>query len=264
MTGKVSLIGAGPGDPELLTLKALRAIERADLVLYDELVSAEIVARIPPGATAVRVGKRAGRATVEQEEIHRRMIAAARRGWEVVRLKGGDPSVFARSGEEIEALRRAGIEFEIVPGVTAACAAAAAAKIPLTDRRFASKLVFLTGHRAGDASLNAWRAAAEEEATLVVYMPGRDYLDFALELLAGGMDEATPLLVVSSASRLEQAVVATTLGDLPDVALPASPSVLLIGAVAACYQEEARQERTTAMPAVAKANVCLSRGVGSE
>lgn len=241
MNGKVYLVGAGPGDPDLMTVKALRALERADLVLYDDLVSEPILGRIPAAARAVNVGKRAGRPGPTQEEINRRMVAAARAGLAVVRLKGGDPLVFGRGGEEIEALRDAGAEFEIVPGVTAALAAAASAKIPLTDRRFASKLVFLTGHRAGEWSLDDWRSAASGESTLVVYMPGENYVDLGAELLAGGLDEDTPVAVVSSASRPSESIRMTTLGNLPDLGRLPSPSVLLIGAVAAFHRWKAAE-----------------------
>ncbi len=242
MNGKVYLVGAGPGDPDLLTLKALRAIENADLVLYDDLVSDEILALVPPSARAASVGKRAGRPAVTQAEIHRRMIEAAREGQAVVRLKGGDPLIFGRAGEEIEALRTAGIDFEIIPGVTAALAAAASARIPLTDRRFASKLIFLSAHRAGEWSLDDWRSAAKGETTIAVYMPGENYLDLAAELLTGGLAEDTPVLVVESASRPAESIRATTLGDLPDSDRLESPAVLLIGAVAGFYDWSAEQE----------------------
>jgi uroporphyrin-III C-methyltransferase len=247
MNGKVYLVGAGPGDPDMLTVKALRLIERAEMVLYDDLVADPILARIPAAALAVPVGKRAGHPGPNQEEINRRMIDAARTGLDVVRLKGGDPLVFGRGGEEIEALREAGIEFEIVPGVTAALAAAAAAKIPLTDRRFASKLVFLTARRAGDWPLDEWRSAAAAESTLVIYMPGEHYVDLAAELLAGGLDEDTPVAVVTSASRPEQSIRTTTLGDLPDLGRLASPSILLIGAVVGFHGWEPVDETSDAL-----------------
>jgi uroporphyrin-III C-methyltransferase len=242
MSGKVHLVGAGPGDPDLLTVKAIRAIGNADLVLYDDLVADEILSLIPSSARAVSVGKRAGRPLVTQPEIHRQMIEAAREGQEVVRLKGGDPLVFGRAGEEIEALRTAGIDFEIVPGVTAALAAAASAGIPLTDRRFTSKLVFLSAHRAGEWSLDDWRSAAEGEATIAVYMPGEHYLDLAAELLAGGLSEDTPVLIVENASRPAESIRATTLGDLPDSGRFESPVILLIGAVAGFHNWPTEEE----------------------
>lgn len=242
MNGKVYLVGAGPGDPDLLTIRATRAIQGADLILYDDLVSDSVRALFPPAAKAVNVGKRAGRPVATQEQIHRRMIAGARDGLEVVRLKSGDPLVFARAGEEIEALRQAGVDFEIIPGVTAAVAAAAAVRIPLTDRRWASKLVFLTAHRAGDLSDDEWRAAASAENTIVVYMPGKHYAELGAELLTGGLAADMPVLAVSNASRAEQSVRSTTLGHLSELGPIESPAVLIIGAVAALAARNAGKE----------------------
>jgi uroporphyrin-III C-methyltransferase len=242
MSGKVHLVGAGPGDPELLTLKALRSIESADLVLYDDLVPDEILSLIPSSVRAERVGERAGRPLVTQAEIHRRMIEAARKGHVVVRLEAGDPLVFARASEEIEALRAAGIDFEIIPGVTMALAAAASARIPLTDGRFASKLVFLSAHRAGEWSLDDWRSAADGETTITVYMPGENYFDLAAELLAGGLSEDTPVLIVENASRPNESIRSTTLGDLPESGRFESPAIFLIGSVAGFYDWSTEEE----------------------
>ena len=173
MKGKVFLVGAGPGDPELLTLKAFRALKTADVVLHDELIGAEILALVPKTAQLRSVGKRCGKKSVRQEEINALLIQFALFGLKVVRLKGGDPLIFGRAGEEIEALRRAGVEVEIVPGVTAALAAAAAVQIPLTHREKASSLVILTGHHSGGRS--DWPSSLSPQATIVVYMPGYDY-----------------------------------------------------------------------------------------
>jgi uroporphyrin-III C-methyltransferase len=247
VSGKVYLVGAGPGDPGLLTQKAVRAIERADLILYDDLVSESIRALFPPGARAVNVGKRAGRPVATQDQIHVRMIDAARDGLEVVRLKSGDPLVFARAAEEIDALRRAGVDFEIVPGVTAAVAAAAAVQIPLTDRRLASKIVFLTAHRAGDWSRDEWRSAASSENTLVVYMPGEHYAELGAELLAGGLAPDTPVVAVSNASRPDQSIRSATLGNLSELGRVPSPAVLIIGAVAAVAARSAEKEALDAV-----------------
>ena len=233
MSGKVYLVGAGPGDPGLLTVKAVRAIKRADLVLHDDLVSDAVRTLFPPTATVVNVGKRAGRPVATQEEIQRRMIGAALDGLEVVRLKAGDPLVFARAGEEIEALRRAGVDLEIIPGVTAAFAAAAAVQIPLTDRRLASKIVFLTAHRVGDWSPQEWRAAASSENTVVVYMPGNHGAELGAQLIAGGLAADTPVVAVSNASQPDQAALSTTLGELSRLGRISSPAVLIVGAVAA-------------------------------
>src|SRR2546422_3943738 len=144
--GKVHLVGAGPGDPDLLTVKALRLLRTADIVFHDDLVSPQILGLIPAGTHVESVGKRCGHTSVTQQQIHSLLINAAREGWEVVRLKSGDPLVFGRAGEEMEALRQAGIDFEVVPGITVAFGAAAQARIPLTDRRLASKIVFLSNH----------------------------------------------------------------------------------------------------------------------
>src|ERR1700691_545676 len=157
MNGKVYLVGAGPGDPDLLTVKALRLLRSADVVLYDDLVAPEILKLIPPSADVRNVGKRSGRKAIRQEEINFLMLTLAASGLQVVRLKSGDPLIFGRAGEEIEALRRANIEYEIVPGVTSALGAAAAAGIPLTHRRAASTVVIAAGQRADEDSASDWK-----------------------------------------------------------------------------------------------------------
>src|ERR1700689_4356543 len=174
MTGKVYLVGAGPGDPELLTVKALRLLRTAEVVLHDDLVSPEILQLISPSAEVQNVGKRCGSKTIQQEEINFLLVARATSGQQVVRLKSGDPLIFGRAGEEIEALRRSNIEYEIVPGVTSALGAAAAAGIPLTHRRASSTIVLTAGHRASADDNLDWSQFAHE-STLVVYMPGSDY-----------------------------------------------------------------------------------------
>ena len=163
--GKVYLVGAGPGDPGLLTVEATRLLTVADVVFHDDLVSQEILKLIPDQVHVENVGKRCGQARITQNQIHSLMINAAREGWTVVRLKSGDPLVFGRAGEEMEALRRAGIEFQIIPGVTAAFAAAAQAAIPLTDRRLASKLVFLSNHECNGKLLFGWNGALSADTT---------------------------------------------------------------------------------------------------
>ena len=221
--GKVYLVGAGPGDPELLTLKAARVLREADVVLHDDLVSAEILALIPRTTTVISVGKRCGAGLVTQEEIHALMISYARSGRTVARLKAGDPMLFGRAGEEIDALRAAGIEFEIVPGVSAAFAAAAALEVSLTDRRKAARVVFSSGHRAV--------GAPQDTATHVVYMPGPDYGPVVNRLLEEGFSTDTPCAVVSAASHAEQSVLRTTLGALPNLGSLPAPSILLVGEV---------------------------------
>ena len=167
LPGKVYLAGAGPGSAKLLTLQALEALRTADVVLHDDLVSEDVLAQVPPRVALFNVGKRCGAKKVTQEEIHRRMISAARNGQTVVRLKGGDPLIFARTRDEIDALREAGVDFEIIPGITAATAAAAVAQIPLTDRKHASKLVLLTNHYGPERDAREWHSGLTDDATLV-------------------------------------------------------------------------------------------------
>lgn len=230
MSGKVYLVGAGPGDPDLLTLKALRVLGLANVVLHDDLVSRDILALVPATSRVESVGKRHGPKAISQATINARMIAEARAGRIVVRLKGGDPLIFGRAAEEIEALRRAAIDFDIVPGVTAAVAAAAAARIPLTDRRQASGLVLLPGHRCADGPEPDWRALVRLHATLAVYMPGRACGDLAAALIAAGLSRDAPGVVVSRASMSDERVQGVTLERLgsDEPGLPA-PSVVLIG-----------------------------------
>src|SRR6202140_2967152 len=166
MSGKVYLVGAGPGDPELLTLKALRLLRTADVVFHDDLVTPEILRLISPTAEVQNVGKRCGSKAIRQEEINFLMVTRAAAGLQVVRLKSGDPLIFGRAGEEIEALRRSNIEYEIVPGVTSALGAAAAAGLPLTHRRASSTLVLIAGHCASDYSAEDWSELAGTESTL--------------------------------------------------------------------------------------------------
>ncbi len=186
MRGKVSLVGAGPGDPDLLTVKALRLLQTADAVLYDELVSDEILKLIPPAAQLHDVGKRCGTKKIQQEEINFLMIALADSGLQVVRLKSGDPMIFGRAGEEIEALRKANIDYQLVPGVTSALGAAASAQIPLTHRRESSAVVLLTAHQASNSEAADWNKLAGSGATLVIYMPGHNYADISAKLKALG------------------------------------------------------------------------------
>ena len=240
MNGKVYLVGAGPGDPELLTVKAYRLLREADVVLHDDLVNPAILELASPAAQIVNVGKRCGRRDITQPEINSRMVEHARAGLAVVRLKGGDPLVFGRAGEEMEALREAEVEFEVVPGVTAAFAAAAAAGIPLTDRRLASSLVFLTGHVAADKDHrghSGWPALDSPEATLVIYMPGSDYAQMASQLRAAGVAAETPCLIVSKASSGDEEVHLATLKTLPESPQLPSPKLLIVGAVAALARD---------------------------
>jgi uroporphyrin-III C-methyltransferase len=241
MTGMVYLVGAGPGDPELLTLKALRVLRTAEVVLTDALVSPEVLALIPATAVTLNVGKRCGRKSISQSEINFLMIQHANRGRIVVRLKSGDPLVFGRAGEEMEALREAGIHFEVVPGITAALGAAAAAQIPLTDRRLTSRLVFATAHHAAEKPAPDSQAPVSSENTIVLYMPKDNYSGIAAELLSSGMAEDAPCLVVSRACRKEQQCYATTLRELPNLPVLPSPAVVIVGRVTEHLQSNDHQ-----------------------
>jgi uroporphyrin-III C-methyltransferase len=233
--GKVYLVGAGPGDPGLLTVEALRLLQTADVVFHDDLVSNEILALIPEQVHVENVGKRCGHARIAQEQIHSLMINATKEGWKVVRLKSGDPLIFGRAGEEIDALRHAGVAYEIVPGITAAIGAAARAGIPLTDRRLASKLVFLSNHQCAGKSLFDWKDALSEDTTTVIYMPGADYEGLAARLRDQGLDGQTPCLIVSRATTAQQQIHFTRLAELTEVPRYAAPVVLIVGAVAAQF-----------------------------
>jgi uroporphyrin-III C-methyltransferase len=233
LPGKVYLTGAGPGSAKLLTLRALEALWTADIVLHDDLVSEEVLAQVPAHVGVFNVGKRCGAKKVTQNEINQRMIAAARNGQTVVRLKGGDPLIFARTRDEIEGLREAGIEFEIIPGITAATAAAAMAQIPLTDRRKASKLVLLTNHHTPDKEARDWHTSLTADATLVFYMPGGDFEGLRSALVENGLSEDTTCLLVSQATRPGQKVIRTTVGDLMKAPAVAAPSLLIVAAAAA-------------------------------
>ena len=227
VAGHVSLVGAGPGDPELLTVKAVRFIESADVILHDDLVPEAILGLAAPAAEIVNVGKRCGTKTITQEEINALMIEHARAGRRVVRLKSGDPLLFGRAAEEMDALNEAGIPYEIVPGISAAFAAAAALGRSLTDRDWASHVIFSTGHHA--QSHNREALPAFEAGTRVIYMPGRDLNLLAAEWLAEGLPADLPCAVVSRAAQPDQQVVHTTLGELASIAPAAAPSILIAG-----------------------------------
>ncbi len=225
--GKVFLVGAGPGDPDLLTVKALRMIQTAQVILHDDLVPAAILGLARREAVVVNVGKRCGAKSITQEEIHALMIEHARAGRSVVRLKSGDPLLFGRAAEEMAALASAGIPYEVVPGITAAFAAAAAVGCSLTSRNAASNVIFSTGHHA--ASHNTAPLPEREDATRVVYMPGRDLRLLALEWLDEGLPADFPCAIVSRAGQPDQQVVHTTLGALGDAEAVPAPSLLLAG-----------------------------------
>jgi uroporphyrin-III C-methyltransferase len=222
----VHLVGAGPGDPELLTVKAVRLIQTADVILHDDLVPQPILDLASPSAEIVNVGKRCGEKRITQDKINALMIEHARAGLSVVRLKGGDPMLFGRASEELQALRAAGVPVEIVPGITAASAAAAALGCSLTARGGAGSVVFTTGHRA---ELSAQLPAESELATRVVYMPGRDLRPLAKEWLGEGLPPDLPCALISRAALPGQEIQCTTLSALATARPVLAPSLLLAG-----------------------------------
>ena len=242
--GKVYLVGAGPGDPGLLTVEALHLLQTADVVFHDDLISKEILALIPPETYVESVGKRCGHARVTQRQIHSLLVNAAKEGWKVVRLKSGDPLIFGRAGEEIEALRGAGVEYAIVPGITAAIGAAARAGISLTDRRLASRIVFLSNHQCASKPLSDWKGALSDDTTALIYMPGTDYQSLSNKLCADGLAAETPCLVISQATT-KQKIHSTTLANLADSPDYPAPVLLIVGAVAAKYSGQANDLNTT-------------------
>ena len=242
MTGQVYLIGAGPGDPELLTLRALRLMQSADVVVHDRLVSDEIMACVPARTRRVAVGKSAGFHPVPQENINQILVDLGRAGLTVARLKGGDPTIFGRGGEEYEALVAAGIRCDYVPGITAAQGAAASLRLPLTHRGMATGLRYVTGHRARDAELDLdWASLADTDTTLAVYMGAANMVQIAGELIAHGMPADLPVMAISQATtprerrlQSDRSGIAEALRDNP---MPA-PVLFLIGRVAALAEEE--------------------------
>jgi uroporphyrin-III C-methyltransferase len=230
-TGTVYLVGAGPGDTSLLTLRALKLLQTADVILPDDLVSDEVLDLSSPSAEIIPVGKRCGQPRITQAGIHELMLHHARAGRSVIRLKSGDPLIFGRAGEEMAALRDARIPFEIVPGITAAFAVAASLKTPLTDRTSASKLILATAHHAaGKLSLTpSWTGAFPDESTLVIYMPGRDFATLAADLVASGIAPGTPCVAVSKATTPDEQVTTTTVDTLATAEVGPAPVLLLIG-----------------------------------
>lgn len=232
----VSLVGAGPGDPELLTVKAMKRLQQAEVVLTDDLVDARVLACLPPTARVLRVGKRGGCVSTEQRFIHELMIREARAGARVVRLKGGDPFVFGRGGEEVDALREAGIEVEVINGLSAGLAAPASVGVPVTDRRCTPGVAFVTGHNGEHGIAPDWAALAKSRLTLVVYMGLARAAAIAQALQHGGLSPGTPAVIVSAAHTPRQRECFTTLAELPAAiereGLP-SPALLVIGEVVA-------------------------------
>jgi uroporphyrin-III C-methyltransferase len=239
-SGIVHLVGAGPGDPELLTIKAAKTIAAADVILIDDLVNPEVLQHARTGVRIVEVGKRGGCQSTPQAFIERLMIAEARAGHCVVRLKGGDPFMFGRGGEEREHLLAAGIAVEVVNGISSGLAAPATLGIPLTHRDWSQGAIFVTGHGKSAESNPDWALLAKTNLTLVVYMGVARCSEIQAALLAGGKPAATPVAVIQSATLAAQAQLVTTLGELP-VALAASqlssPAILVIGEVVRCASQ---------------------------
>ena len=242
MDGFVSLVGAGPGDPELITVKGLRRLASADVVIFDALVHPDMLALARPDAELIDAGKRGGQPSARQEWINSVLVERAQRGLHVVRLKGGDPFVFGRGGEEAEALQAAGINWEVVPGVSAAVAAPAYAGIPVTHRELASSVAFITGHEAPDKAESRldWAALARGLDTLVFLMPVKRLAEIAAALIAHGRSAETPAALIHAASTSEQSVVRATLATIAAAVAQArigSPATLVVGEVAQLHEQ---------------------------
>jgi len=237
MPATVFLVGAGPGDPGLLTVRALQLVETADVVVYDRLVSPEILALIPAGATRIDVGKQPHNHPVPQEEINRLLVKLARENRAVVRLKGGDPYLFGRGSEEAAHLAAHGVAFEIVPGITSAQGCAAAAGFPLTHRGIATGVRFLTGHCREDADLDYdWRGLADPATTLVIYMGRSNIARIAIRMMNEGMKPSTPVAVICEGTTTRQRTLFTTIGEVAGVVAAADfdgPVLFVVGGVVA-------------------------------
>ena len=236
--GAVWLVGAGPGDPELLTLKALKVLQKADVVVHDGLVTDEILDLAPLAARRISVAKRKSRHSYSQDEIDRMLVAFALDGLTVVRLKGGDPFIFGRGGEELEACRAAGVECQVVPGVTSALAASASAGAPLTHRGAAQAVTFVTGHAAAGKEPDLdWESLARPNQTVVIYMGLSQAAPIAARLLAAGRNGSTPALIVENASRPDERRLVTSLAGLAEAAATLTgPALLIVGEAMAFAQ----------------------------
>jgi uroporphyrin-III C-methyltransferase/precorrin-2 dehydrogenase/sirohydrochlorin ferrochelatase len=233
--GHVTLVGAGPGDPDLLTVKALRALQDADVVFYDELVSPEVLDRARRDAARVPVGRRVGKPGIGQDAINKLLVEAARSGQRAVRLKGGDPFIFGRGGEEVDVLRDAGVSYSIIPGITAGLGAAAQFETPLTYRQEALRITFLTAHKAHDAENVDWSVLTDKKMTVVVYMGMTAAPTIRDGMLAAGRSPRTPVGVFARATRPDAKAAVGTLDQLPDLVarIDGGPAILIIGDVVA-------------------------------
>jgi len=232
--GMVYLVGTGPGDPELLTVRAATLLRQADAVLYDNLVSAQVLQLLPAGAERIYVGKRRSEHAVQQNEINQRMVDLARQGRVVLRLKGGDPFIFGRGGEELEYLVDAGVRFAVVPGITAAVGVAAYAGIPLTHRRLAQSCTFVTGHLQDGSMDLDWPMLARTRQTVVVYMGLLGLPMLCSRLIEHGRDPATPIAIVQQGTTRGQRVLEGTLATLPGLVAQAglhAPTLIIVGEV---------------------------------
>jgi uroporphyrin-III C-methyltransferase len=248
--GRATLVGCGPGDPDLLTLRAVKAIQSADVLLFDALIDPSILDFARPEVRRIDVGKRCGRHAMQQAAINALIVRLARSGAHVVRLKGGDPFVFGRGGEELASLRAAGVPVTVVPGVTAACAAAASLQVPLTHRDVARSVHFVTGHGAdGTIPAHDWSALVRSGGTIAAYMASRTLPLVAARLMAAGMAGATQAVAVENASRANERRLFSTLAELPEVLAAAGfegPTLVLIGAVVGLANDVIVTERLAA------------------
>ncbi|AEH32218.1 uroporphyrinogen-III C-methyltransferase [Vibrio anguillarum] len=236
--GEVALIGAGPGDPELLTLKALSFLQQADVVLYDYLVSDEIMALVPSDTILVCVGKRAGHHSVPQEKTNQLLIDFAQQGYKVVRIKGGDPFMFGRGGEELEVLFDAGVKFQVIPGITAAAGATAYAGIPLTHRDYAQSALFVTGHLKAENDDMDWSTLARGNQTLVIYMGLMKSSYIQQQLIEHGRQANTPIAIIERGTQRSQKVFKGQLSDLSQLAVQAqAPALIVVGEVVALSEK---------------------------
>ncbi len=236
--GIVSLVGAGPGDPDLLTVKGYRVIQQADVVVYDRLVSAEILSLASTKAEMIYVGKKLDYHCVPQDQINQILVDKALAGNKVVRLKGGDSFIFGRGGEELEELAEHDIDFEVVPGITAAAGATAYAGIPLTHREHAQSVQFITGHIQKDGQEIEWHSLAQSNNTLVFYMGLKQSGYIAQQLMSNGIDQQMPCAIIENGTRREQRVLTGKLSELAELATQAvSPALIVVGSVTSLHNK---------------------------